>query len=376
MPPIRAVHQILPTVAFGDAIGNHVLGLRRVLQGWGYQSEIFAQHWHPGYGGMVQPYQSYPRFSHPDNLLLLHYSIGGEVNRYALELPDRLVIYYHNITPPKYFVPYSGELAVLVDDARRELGAYARRAPAIADSAFNGGELQALGYDLLGVVPPVLPPEVGDDSSGPAAGRLRRRYAQPGSTDWLHVGRLAPNKCIQDIIKSFYYYHAWINPASRLLLVGTGDGLEHYVNKLYALVTRLGLDGKVIFTGQVETTAPFYSLASLYVAMSEHEGFCIPLIESMRHDVPVLAYGSTAVPETMGGAGVLVRRKAYPAVAEMAHEMVSNPALRARLLAVQRQRMAAYAPVPVEAELRACLERAGAGQFAANGAAPARAGGA
>jgi len=334
---------MLPTLAYGDAIGNHVLEIRDLLRAWGYSSEIFAERWHPRLAKECRPFREYRRFSHPDNLLFWHYSISGEVNRFALALPDRVVLYYHNITPAHFFYGVNGELARQLDEARQGLAALATRVQAIAASTFNRQELEKLGFQVLATVPYILNFESLDRGARGREGQeIRRRFGGNGTADWLYVGRLAPNKCIQDLVKAFYYYHHWIHPASRLLLVGTGEGMDSYVRDLYRLVTRLDLDGSVAFVGHyggLDGLAAFYQMASLYVSMSEHEGFCIPLVEAMYYDLPVIAYASTGVPITMGDAGVLVHEKDYPAIAEMAHELASNTDLRDRILVGQRTRL-------------------------------------
>jgi len=356
----RRIHQILPTLAYGDAIGNQVLELRRLLREWGYSSEIFAEHWHPHLSSECHPYEEYRRFSHPDNLLILHYSIGGAVNRFVLGLPDRRVIYYHNITPAHFFYQVNGEMARWLHEARQDLALFAGKVPAIAASPYNQQELQALGFNVIGVAPYMLTFErlqVGAFSAG--AQEIRQRFSKSGTVDWLYVGRLAPNKCIHDAIKAFYYYHTWVAPRSRLLLVGSGEGAELYVAALYRLVTHLKLDGAVIFAGHYAATdglAAFYQMADVYVSMSEHEGFCIPLVEAMCFDVPVLAYASTGVPSTLGDAGVLFHRKEYPVIAEMVHEIIENKPLRDRVIATQRARVDFFAPERTRERFWNCLE--------------------
>lgn len=356
----RQIHQILPTLAYGDAIGNQVLELRRLLREWGYTSEIFAEHWHSRLAGECHPYEEYRRYSHPDNLLILHYSIGGAVNRFVLGLPDHRVLYYHNITPAHFFYRVNGEMARWLSEARQDLALFANNTPALAASPYNQQELEGLGFRVLGSAPYILTFEQLDSGATSAgAAKIRQRFGKSGTIDWLFVGRLVPNKCIHDIIKTFYYYHKWIESNSRLVLVGSGEGAESYVADLYRLVTRLGLDGVVIFAGHhaaADGLAAFYRMADVYISMSEHEGFCIPLIEAMHFDIPVVAFASTGVPYTMGNAGVLFRRKDYPLIAETVHEIITNQPLRERLVTVQRARVDTFAPEKTRAQFRACLE--------------------
>lgn len=356
----RQIHQLLPTLAYGDAIGNHVLELRKLFREQGYESEIFAERWHPKLEGMARPFREYDRVSRPDNVVLLHYSTGGEVNDYAMHLPDRVLLYYHNITPPHFFYRVNGEFARRLMEARQSLSNLAGQAPAIAASEYNAKELDGFGFQVVGVAPYVVRFE-GLDAGlhSPGAERIRQRFAREGSFDWLYVGRYAPNKCLPDLIRAFYYYHTWINQDSRLLLVGTGDGVELHVNELYRLVSALGLDGAVVFAGHhsaEEGLAAFYDMADVYVSMSEHEGFCIPLVEAMHYDLPVVAYAATGVPYTMGDAGVLIRRKEPALIAETVHEMGVNDGLRHQVVAGQRRRLRAFAPEDARSQIMAVLE--------------------
>lgn len=342
----RQVHQMLPALAYGDAVGNQALEFKRTLRAAGYQSEIFVEHWDPRLANECRPYQDYRRVSHADNLLLLHYSIGGAVNTFVRDLPDRVILYYHNITPAKFFYQINGQLACLLEDARRDLRAFIGRVPALAASPFNEQELAGLGFQVLGVVPYIFTFDQLDAGlSSTGAAKLKRQFARADCKIWLYVGRLAPNKCVQDVIKAFAYYHTWIETHSRLLLVGSGEGMDAYVAELYRWVTRLNLDGAVVFAGHygaADGLAAFYQMADVYISMSEHEGFCIPLMEAMHYALPVLAYDATGVPFTLGDAGILIRQKEFSLIAEMAHEVIDNLDLRARIQTKQRERLRAF----------------------------------
>jgi glycosyltransferase involved in cell wall biosynthesis len=353
----RAIHQMVPYLGAGDAIGNHVLALQQLFRSWGYASEIFAPGWAPSVQSQVLPCRTYARYSHADNLLVLHYAIGSEVNAFARQQPDHLVLYYHNITPAHFFFAFDGELALQLEEGRRGLAAFAGRTPAIAGSDFNARELQAMGIEVVGVVPYAFALEQHTASHNGVPLEFSQRYARADSVDWLSVGRLVPNKRLEDVIKAFYYYHAWINSGSRLFLVGNGQGSDQYLHRLTQLINRLKLNEAVIFTGAVAHPAPFYELAQVYVTMSEHEGFCVPLLEAMHHGLPIVAYASTAVPETLGGTGVLIHRKNHAVIAEVVNELLCNPDLRSRVVAGQRARLAAFTPAQAGADLRACLER-------------------
>lgn len=363
----HAIHQALPTLAPADAIGNQVLHLQALFRSLGFASEIFVERWHPDYAGRCHRYTQYADFAHPEDLLLLHYSIGGEINAWARDLAQQqtqLALIYHNITPAHFFFGINDDLAQLLEAGRRDLATWAGRCPAIADSPYNQQELEAMGFEVIGVVPPVMDLALLDAELNTAgAARVENEFGKrgtPGTSaganartiDWLFVGRQVPNKCLHDIIKAFYCYHTFIQPASRLIFVGSGTGMEPYVDSLYELVTQLNLDGDVVFAGyQPDGLAAFYRMADLYVSMSEHEGFCVPMVEAMHFGVPILAYDSTNIPFVLAGTGVLVKHKDFRLIAELAHEITSNAALKQRLVERQRERLADFTPEAVKAAM-------------------------
>jgi glycosyltransferase involved in cell wall biosynthesis len=155
-------------------------------------------------------------------------------------------------------------------------------------------------------------------------------------TNFLFVGRVLPNKRFEDLIKVFCIYQRYIDPDSRLLLVGESHGFERYFDALMRLVDDLALED-VVFTGHVDTDdlVAYYMVADVFLSMSEHEGFCAPLLEAFRSGLPVMAFDAGAVAETLGGAGVLVREKRFEEIAEMAHLLVHDENLRRQV--VQRQ---------------------------------------
>src|SRR5689334_17716128 len=189
-----AIHQVLATLGYGDAIGNEVLGIQRVLRAAGYESEIFCQTAEPRVEHLTLHYSELQDASHPDNILIHHFSIGSRASRIAYALPDRMVLVYHNITPPEYFIDVHPLLVQLCFLGRRELGFYASRCDlALGDSEFNRQELEAAGFPRTGVLP-VVPGFSHLD--GPAD----RREAASFDDDWvnlLFVGRIIPNKRIE-----------------------------------------------------------------------------------------------------------------------------------------------------------------------------------
>ena len=325
-----AVHQVLATLGYGDAIGNEVLGIQRVLRSAGYESDIFVETADSRLEHLTEDYRDLPAASHPDNILLHHFSLGSRASRLAYALPERMALIYHNITPPEYFIDIHPRLVQLCFLGRRELGLYATRCElGLGDSEYNRQELEDIGFPRTEVLPVV--PDF-SHLAGPA------NFMQAGVFDdaWvnvLFVGRMIPNKRIDDVIRSFHAYNKWFNPRSRLLLVGSHAGFERYVSMLQDMVDRLGVP-HVHFLGHVSNAelAAYYQLADIFLCASEHEGFCVPLVESFHMGVPVLALAAAAVPGTMDGAGILYHDKDPLRVAALIDTIVTDRDLAARIV--------------------------------------------
>lgn len=345
------IHQVLATLGYGDAIGHEVLGIQRALREVGYESEIFVETADHRLESLTRDYRELVDFSDRDNLLLHHFSLGSKASRTAFALPDRMALIYHNITPPEYFVGVHRTLARQCFRGRRELQAYATRCEiALGDSEFNRRDLEALGFQRTAVLPVV--PDFSHLDRDPHW--LVAREFDDDWTNILFVGRMIANKKIEDLIRYFHAYQTLFNPRSRLLLVGAQTGFERYAASLHDLVARLGA-GHVHFIGHVsdEELVAFYEVADLFLCASEHEGFCVPLVEAFYKEVPVLAYAATAVPATMDGAGVLFENRNPEHVATLMDAISSDATLRdtivdAQLAAVDRLRAQDFAGTLLE----------------------------
>jgi len=326
---------MLSALSYGDAIGNEALRIQSILRSRGYESEIFAEAVHPEMSGLAHKLWEYRKVSSPDNLLILHFSIGAGVSTYAYHLPDPLLLIYHNITPAHWFTEFHPHLVGLCHHGRRELAAFNRRIRlALGDSEFNRSELQAMGFEPTGVLPLMLDPRQLEATPNPVVLRM----FDDDKTNFLFVGRTLPNKRIEDVIKVFCYYQRFIDPDSRLLLVGESHGFERYFDSLVRLVDDLALED-VVFTGHVDTDdlVAYYNVADLFLSMSEHEGFCAPLLEAFRFGLPVMAFDAGAVAETLAGAGILIQEKSFDRIAEMAYLLVHDESLSERVVAGQNQ---------------------------------------
>jgi len=327
------VHQVLATLGYGDAIGNEVLGIQRTLRSAGYESEIFAETADPRLEHLTIDYREMVGAVTPDDILIHHFSIGSRASRTAYALPGRMILVYHNITPPEYFVGVHKDLVKLCFHGRRELTAYIKRAVlALGDSEYNRQELEGLGFTATGVLP-VVPDFIHLDQ--PPDRALAGDF-DDGFVNMMFVGRVIPNKKFENIIRAFHAYRTRHNSKSRLLLVGSHGGFEKYLAMLQELIARLGTPD-VHFLGHVsnEQLAGLYDVADLFLCASEHEGFCVPLIEAFYKRVPVVAYGATAIPATMDGGGVLHQSQDPLHVARIVDAVMSDRQIEEAVLASQ-----------------------------------------
>jgi L-malate glycosyltransferase len=327
------VHQILATLGYGDAIGHEVLGITRALRAAGYDSEIIVETADPRLEDLTIDYRDAVKDIGPDDLLIHHFSLGSRASRTAFATPARMILVYHNITPPEYFLGVHDQLVRQCYHGRRELLPYRSRVDlALGDSEFNRQELEALGFDPTAVLPVVpgfshldVPPDP----------RVTAAYDDEW-TNILFVGRVIPNKRPDNVIRFFHAYQTLYNPRARLILAGSYGGFESYLAQLHTLIARLGVRD-VHLLGQVtnEEMTALYDSADLFLCASEHEGFCVPIIESFYKRVPVAALAATAVPATMDGGGILYDTRDPRRVAALMNAVLSDAAAEDRILAAQ-----------------------------------------
>ena len=341
------VHQVLATLGYGDAIGHEVLGIQRVLRAAGYDSEIFVETADPRLEDLTIDYREMVGEVAPEDVLIHHFSIGSRASRVAYALPGRMALVYHNITPPEYFVGVHTDLVKLCFRGRRELTAYVDRCDlALGDSEYNREELA--GARLRADRRPAGRARTSRISTS-TPNRILAADFDDGWTNIMFVGRVIPNKKFETIIRAFHVYRTRHNPRSRLLLVGSYSGFERYLAMLHALIARLGTPD-VHFLGHVsnEELTALYDVADLFLCASEHEGFCVPIIEAFYKRVPVLAYASTAVPATMDGGGVLYDTTDPLEIARLMAAVLDDAGARGR-----RRRVAGRgARAPADARLR------------------------
>lgn len=347
-----SVHQFVAGFTNGDAISNEARVIRDLFRRWGYESDIFCEPRRilPQLRAEAKDAQLYAATADESDTVLLHLSIGSPVNDVFKTLRCRKAILYHNVTPPEYLHLVNKRTAYSLEQGRDQARSLRDTASVVmADSHFNARELKEMGYNDVRVLPLVLDL---DKLTAQPDRRTVRRF-RDDRVNVLFVGRCAPNKKIDDVIRAFYCFQKYVEPRSRLIHVGSFDGVESYYYLLKTLVRDLGLDA-VHFAGSVPQAQlnAFYASADAFLCMSEHEGFCIPLIEAMVHDVPIVAYSAAAVPETLDGAGILFHEKQFEAVAEMMGQVVRDGKLRRGVLTGQRERLERWRSRDLEQELK------------------------
>jgi glycosyltransferase involved in cell wall biosynthesis len=331
----RAVHQLLAALAPGDAIGSQALRIQAQLRRAGYVSEIFSEKVHPKVATLARPLWQYAGVASSDNVCLLHFGIGSAASRLFATLPDKRVLLYHNVTPPEWFVGFSRLHASECDAGRRELRALAPGVLlGVGVSEYNRRELQAAGFARTAVLPILPDPELPLLPRSP----VLRRLFQDGRDTILFVGRISPNKRIDDLIRVFAVYQRFVRPASRLLLAGDYGGHERYHDALLRMVEGLRLS-EVVFTGHLpdDDLRACYAAADVFLCLSEHEGVGVPLLEAMSFGLPVVAFDAAAVRETLRGGGVLLTEKRPELVAELLELLLRDAALRRAVLATQQR---------------------------------------
>jgi glycosyltransferase involved in cell wall biosynthesis len=334
------VDQVIPSIIESDAVSNHTLEAQRVLRSMGFVSEIFAVDWSRELEGRVRPLDELPHEEGGGQWVCYQASIGSRAAAIVAGHPGPKIVNYHNITPAELIEAWMPSLG---EEARRGRRQLLELAPlcvlGIADSGYNAAELAEWGYRPTTVSPLMMDIAAHDRvldrrlSDELAEGKAR------GGSDWLFVGQLLPHKAHEDVIKAFACFLQLFDSGARLHLVGRPTCLA-YALAVRRFAEEIGIAGSVDFAGTVTPgeLAAYYEAADVLVCCSRHEGFCAPLLEAMHHGVPVVAYGTAAVPETVLDAGIVLPSSAPVVVATAAQRVLSDTALREVLIDHGRDR--------------------------------------
>jgi L-malate glycosyltransferase len=332
------VNQWVPAAHKGDAIGDSARRVRDFLRAMGHESDIFALTIDDDLRHEIRPFSD-AGAKHGD-VTIFHFALPSPMTAAFASLPNGRVLQYHNVTPARFFAAYDPALFRLASVAREELAALASSTDlALGDSEYNRRELDELGFGKTGVMPIAV--DIGRLTDAPPQPALDE-LLDDGFVNFLFVGRIAPNKKIEDHIKLAEQYKRYIDAHYRFIFVGRYDVVPRYYAAIRALMAEYKmLPERFLFTGPVPDAelAAYYRASSVYISLSEHEGFCVPLLEAMAMDVPVLAYGAAAVPDTLGGAGVQFAPKDLEYAAELLGMLAFEDHPREEVLAGQRRRL-------------------------------------
>ncbi len=330
--------QVLTTLSFGDAVGNDTLALKEILKKNGFKTAIYAENIDARLPkGSALSVEKLIDIS-KDDVIIYHLSTGTKLNYWIKEQCCRKIMIYHNITPPGFIQDYNTQNAELCSRGLEETRMLKDTFDCVyADSEFNKKDLMEMGYHCPIKVIPIL--IAFDDYKKEPSKKILKRY-EDEYTNIVFIGRIAPNKKQEDIIESFYYYNKYYNLKSRLFLVGSYGGMESYYNRLNKYVKLLNVDN-VIFTGHIkfDEILAYYHLADVFLCMSEHEGFCVPLVEAMYFNKPIIAYDSCAIKGTLGGSGILLEKKDNLETAGVINKVVNDKELRKRIISNQAIRL-------------------------------------
>jgi glycosyltransferase involved in cell wall biosynthesis len=295
-------------------------------------------------------FEGYPERARPGDILLYHLSTASPVAEFLMGRPETLVLDYHNITPPSFYDGWEDHTSQKVALARVQAAALAPVAAlGIADSAFNAAELRRMGCRDTTVVPILV--DIADRKPRVDDAELRRlAAAHPSGTVLLFVGRISPNKAQHHLVQALWLYRRWYDPDARLHLVGPAFTAS-YVDAVFALADELGLADAVVHGEDLTDTelAAWYAFADVFVCLSEHEGFCIPLLEAMQSEVPIVAFAAGAVPETLGQAGILIDSTRPSVVAAAVHRVRRHDDLAGRLVTAGHRRLEDFLPATTSA---------------------------
>ncbi|MFN8062007.1 MAG: glycosyltransferase family 4 protein [Vicinamibacterales bacterium] len=349
------MNQWVPAAHRGDAIGDSAMRVREILRRRGHISELYAMTMDDDLRGDVRSWVEAD--ARRGDVTIFHFALPSPMTAAFATLDGGRVLQYHNITPAHYFAPYDPGMFRLAVVGRDELATLAGHVDlALGDSQYNCDELDRLGFVPTGVFPIAVNLE--RLTSAPRRPALAKVLGD-GLTNILFVGRIAPNKKVDDHIRLAEHYKRYVDAFYRFIFVGKVDAVPTYYATVRALMIEFQMPAdRFLFTGPLpdDDLAEIYRQSHAYVSLSEHEGFCVPLVEAMAMEVPVLAFGAAAVPETLGGAGLSFAPKDLELAAELLGTLVFDESVRRRIVEGQRERLSAFGEARMERAVDQLLE--------------------
>ena len=335
------IFQILPSFVSGDAIGNEVIMFDNILRNHGFETYIFYENATDYTKSISYHYSLLPKIN-LDDLVIFHMSISSIITEIFLEMKCKKIMIYHNITPYNYYYGYDINMTIACKKGLEEVRFLFDKVDyCITHSIFSKKNLENIGYLCKIDVMPILLSF--DDYKEDPSKIIINKF----SDDFINIvsiGRInAPNKRWENIIKVFYFFQKYIESKSRLFLVGTFESNEVYPQRLKNFVNYLKLNN-VIFTGHIpfNELLSYLKISDIYLCMSEHEGFCVPLLEAMFFNIPVVAYSTTAIPYTLENAGFLIKNHNPLEVAFIMKKILEDNSLHQEIIKNQKKRMSYF----------------------------------
>ena len=332
------IDQLVPAFHRGDAIGDTALHMKRFFLSQGFHSEIYCLSRDKGLEKSSRLFSEY-QTPGPSDISILHFALPSPLTKAFVRSPSQKAIIYHNLTPQEFFTSFSQAMERICRIGREELKSLVPHVRlALADSEFNRQELVEAGFQKTEVFPLFIDFE----KYNRPMSRFFYTLFDDERTNILFVGRIVPNKKIEDLIRVLFTYKKYVSPLVRLIVVGKTSSLPKYFQSLVRLADEFYLQPEEIrFTGHIPDEEMFalYKVADVFLSLSEHEGFWLPLNESMVFDLPIIAYDCTAVPYTLDGAGILIKDKRVEYVSELVDIVSHDEGVRKKVIQGQRQRL-------------------------------------
>lgn len=348
--------QVVASLNFGDAVGNDVIAVQEALKNQGFVTAIFAKTIHTKIEkGIAYKINALPKLRDTD-IILYHFASEDSLTEMLKTVPCKVILRYHNVTPPNFFKGFDVSAERNTKVGLKQIAGLSEIVDyGMVVSDYNKSDLEQMGYTCPIDVVPILV-QFNDYKKAPSK-EIIEKY-NDGITNLVFVGRMAPNKKVEDVISAFHKYKSMYDKSARLFLVGNYREEDKYFQFLQKHIKKLQVED-VIFPGHIpfDEILAYYSIADVFLCMSEHEGFCVPLVEAMFFNVPILAYNSTAIPSTLGGSGVLIDVKDFDMISSKIHDIVTDGELKDYILEKQRNRLKDFDHEIIEIQIKNCLEK-------------------
>jgi len=351
------IDQIIPSIVQYDAVSNHTFAMQKILKEMGFASEIYVDIIGPGCESRVYDLSELEKYNSSDRILIYQYSIGSRAANYFMAAKGRKLVDYHNIAPAHFFNKWLPPLAAESVLGRSQMAPLSKiSAFAFADSQYNADELVDAGFGKVEVLPVLIDANNLEEQPNQRLLSSLKSHSKSKGAKWLFVGQIAPHKAQHNLIKAFYCYLKAYDTEAHLYIVGKEMG-NLYRDAVMNFANEINLANSVTFTGSVTSSelVSYYRGCDVFVSLSEHEGFCVPIIEAMNQGIPVVAYGKAAVPETLGDAGIILDNNDPYEIAAAVNLLLNDSSLREDLISKGKKNVERYSLHATEEKFKSII---------------------